>query len=180
MAVPATRFIRFAGADDEDRVFVKRRFSVDDALCPGRIGSAAGADRRQFGNVFRLAEQLRHDRKRFSAKIVVETGADHSLSHFRESVNHLHDAFIHELHFVESHRVNVVGDVTHHFAAMGKVVAFRLAFIVGNHFVGGIAVVDCRFENHDLLFRVFEPLDSPDQFLAFSGEHRTADDFDPP
>ena len=179
MMLSAPSLIGFLGTDLDDRISVLGRFSVDESLRPSGSTAAAGTDRSQFGDDFGTGEKLWHRSEGFPSEIHVEAGNDDSDSAVGKHFADGNDLIGEELDFIDGDNLSVR---FHEFQyGFGILDGIGLIFptVMGSD--GGfiVAIVDGRFECHDLHFGIRKSLDSSDEFLTLTGKHRSGDDFDP-
>jgi hypothetical protein len=95
----------FLSSDQDDRIRVIGRLSVDDPLGPGRGSAADLTDGVQFGDEFCSRQKIRHDSERFAAEIFVQSRHDHPHAAVGQILADVDEAPRHELGFVDGDRI---------------------------------------------------------------------------
>lgn len=97
----AARFIALICANQNDRVVIVSRVTVDEALGAAGRFSTNDADCAQFGDFFGHAEQLRQRAKWFAPKVEVKTSGDNTNVPVCKLFDDFDDAVVKELDFID-------------------------------------------------------------------------------
>jgi len=172
------RFVALLGADEDDRVVVRGRTPVDDALCARRWFAAHHADGGELVHAFGHREQRRHRAERLAAEIQVQPGADDAPTFGCQMIDDARQIGVEELRLIDADDRGVGGDASQQFHGRGNRRGVDAAAVVRAHLIDGVTIVDGRLEHLYLLARDHRAPQPANQLFALAAEHAAADDFD--
>src|SRR2546426_1138418 len=178
--MPAPRLVRLSAAYHDGRAFPGGRPSVHETLVAARRPAAHYADRLELVDDLSDGEERGHRAERQAAEIHVNPGQHDPYPPVGEPVCGRHDTVVQELHFVDRDHFGLgphgAEDPLRGIHRLG----FHRAAVVRAHRVEpGVAGIEMRLEDLNVLARDHGPPHPADQLLALPGEHHAGDDFDP-
>ena len=111
--------------------------------------------------------------------ILIKSGNDHPFPVIRKFVADCNDGHIEELYLIDPDDLSILcqcGDLIRFIDDDG----FEGLSIVRDDLIGGVTIVDTRFEDDDLLTCDLRSAQSADEFFGLTAEHAAGDDLDPP
>ncbi len=177
MALPATGFVHFLRANDDDGVVIMSRFAIDQPL--GAVGwfTTNDANGLKFIDLIGLGEEEGDGAKRFPAEVHVQPGDDDAEATVGEAVGDFGDFGVEELGFINAHDGGVALQMGEDRAGRVNGHGFKNVAIVGRDFFYGIPIVDDGFENLYLLTGDGGAAQAANQFVGFAAKHGADDDF---
>ena len=173
-AQAATRLIRSSRTQEQTVC------AFHQTLSPVRRSSASNTDRKCFRDVLRHTEQLWHGIKRPPAKILVQTGDNHTFSRVGKLVAHGHKPQVKELPLVNPNDLRAFIDQIKNLCGSKDKLRFDFHITVANDMILTVPSVELWFEYLHSLSRDLRPAQPADQLLTFTAEHAPADHLDPP
>jgi hypothetical protein len=179
VTVTAARFIGLRSTDENNRIVIGSRLSVDQPLRPARWRPAGKTDGLQFGNRFGKGHNRRDAAERFAAEVLIETGTDDADVIICKRLDDIDNGRVKKLNFINSHDLGVFFEQRINIFCIGRGISKDRRTVMGNDFFFAVAVIKLWFEYLDFLTAEACPADAADKLFRFPGEHAPADDFDP-
>ena len=135
--------------------------------------AAMHADSMGFIHIIGNRHQRRHRTKRHALEIHIETRTDDADAAIRQLLAYLDDTHIEELRLIDSHHINVIDHQQDILAAVHRRGLDHIA-VVRNDILVTIPHVDGWFIDLHAQFSELRAFHTTDEFLGFTGEHRSA------
>src|SRR5579859_674817 len=176
VVLAAAGLIQLAGAYHDDRLIVRGRVIVNQALGARGLFAADGADGMQLGDVLSQRHELRHGSKRLAAKILVKPGHNHAHPAGRHAL--ANGAYLRpkELGLVHRHHGGIRSDERDDLIGSVNGGGLKLAAGVRRDFFQAVAVVDDGLEHLNALARDAGTPQPADKLIGLAAEHGASND----
>ena len=172
VAPPAASFVEVGLAEDDGMLILVEAVRVAGQVAAGRANGMG------LGDVFGNSQQAANGPEGLPPEIHVEASDDDTLALIGQFLDMAYDSRFEKLSFIKADDGHVVWNLKNLTGVTDRGREQGVA-VVGNDFGISVTGVNLRFEDLDALARNAGPFQPPDQLLGLSGEHTSADDFNP-